>query len=52
MIEHLKPSIFVRRIRIVTRFFKQKLEIEEFLYTPSILFIMELICKYELVREN
>ncbi|MDD7793219.1 hypothetical protein [Clostridium sp. 'White wine YQ'] len=36
MIVHLIPSIFVRRMRVMTRFFKQKLGIEECLYAPSI----------------
>lgn len=36
MIVHLKPSIFVRRVRVMTRFFKQKLGMEECIYTPSI----------------
>ena len=36
MIVHLKPSIFVRRMRVLTRFFKQKLGMEECLYTPSL----------------
>jgi len=36
MIVHLKPSIFVRRMRVITRFFKQKLGMEDCLYTPSI----------------
>lgn len=36
MIVHLKPSIFVRRMRVITRFLKQKLGVEECLYTPSI----------------
>lgn len=36
MIVHLKASLFVRRIRVMTRFFKQKLGLEESLYTPNI----------------
>lgn len=36
MIVHLRPSIFVRRRRVMTRFFKQKLGMEECIYTPSI----------------
>lgn len=36
MIVHLKPNIFVRRMRVMTRFFKQKIGMEECIYTPSI----------------
>lgn len=36
MIIHLKPSLFVRKVRVTTRFFKQKLGLEECIYTPSI----------------
>jgi len=34
MIVHLKPSIFVRRTRVITRFFKQKIGMEDCLYNP------------------
>jgi len=35
-IVHLKPSIFVRRTRIFTRYIKQKLGLEASLYTPNL----------------
>lgn len=36
IIIHLKTNIFVRRMRVINRFFKQKLGMEDCLYTPSI----------------
>lgn len=33
---YLKPSVMTRRIRIMTRFIKQKLGLEDCLYTPNL----------------
>ncbi|MCH4886832.1 DNA topology modulation protein FlaR [Acidaminobacter sp. JC074] len=33
---HLKPSLFIRKTRIFTRYIKQKLGIEDCLYTPNL----------------
>jgi adenylate kinase family enzyme len=35
IIIHLKPGLFVRKRRILTRYFKQKIGLEESIYTPS-----------------
>ena len=55
MIVYLKPSIFVRRMRVMTRFFKQKLGIEECLYTPSIhmlKFMFKALKNYETGKDD
>jgi adenylate kinase family enzyme len=55
MIVHLKPSIFVRRMRVMTRFFKQKLGMEDSLYTPSIhmlKFMFKALNNYEIGKDD
>jgi adenylate kinase family enzyme len=55
MIVHLKPSLFLRKIRVMTRFFKQKLGSEESLYTPSIhmlKFIFKALNNYETGKDD
>lgn len=55
MIVHLKPSIFIRRMRVMTRFFKQKLGLEECLYTPSIhmlKFMFKALNNYETGKDD
>ncbi|MDF2608089.1 MAG: topology modulation protein [Bacillales bacterium] len=55
IIVHLKPTIFVRRIRVLTRFFKQKLGMEECLYTPTIRmlkFMFKALNNYETGKDD
>ncbi|MCM0651066.1 hypothetical protein NBE98_22160 [Clostridium swellfunianum] len=55
MIIHLKPSIFVRRMRVMTRFFKQKFGMEECIYTPSIhmlKFMFKALNNYETGKDD
>jgi adenylate kinase family enzyme len=55
MIVHLKPSIFVRRMRVMSRFFKQKLGMEDSLYTPSIhmlKFMFKALNNYETGKDD
>jgi len=55
MIIHLKPNIFVRRMRVMNRFFKQKLGMEDCLYTPSIhmlKFIFKALSNYETGKDD
>lgn len=55
MIIHLKPSILVRKIRVITRFFKQKLGLEDSLYTPSIhmlKFMFKALNNYETGKDD
>ncbi|WP_027634690.1 AAA family ATPase [Clostridium hydrogeniformans] len=55
VIVHLKPSIFVRRMRVIIRFFKQKLGMEECLYTPSIhmlKFMFKALNNYEIGKDD
>lgn len=50
IIIHLKPSKFTRKRRIITRYIKQKIGVEDSLYTPSIRmlkFMFRAIEKYE-----
>ena len=55
IIVQLKPSIFVRRMRVMTRFFKQKLGMEECLYTPNIhmlKFMFKALNNYETGKDD
>lgn len=55
IIIHLKPRIFVRKIRVMTRFFKQKLGLEDSLYTPSIhmlKFMFKALNNYETGKDD
>lgn len=55
MIVYLKPSILVRRMRVMTRFIKQKLGMEECLYTPSIhmlKFMFKALNNYETGKDD
>ncbi|MEG2289858.1 MAG: hypothetical protein RR891_04205 [Clostridium sp.] len=55
VIVHLKPSIFVRKMRVMTRFFKQKLGLEECLYKPSIhmlKFMFKALNNYEIGKDD
>ncbi len=55
IIVHLKPSIFIRRMRVITRFIKQKLGMEECIYTPSIrmlIFMFKALNNYETGKDD
>jgi adenylate kinase family enzyme len=55
MIVHLKPSLFVMRMRVMTRFLKQKLGMEDCLYTPSIhmlKFMFKALNNYETGKDD
>ncbi|MCB2291551.1 hypothetical protein LGK97_17655 [Clostridium sp. CS001] len=55
IIIHLKPGIFVRKIRVITRFLKQKLGLEDSLYTPSIhmlKFMFKTLNNYETGKDD
>jgi len=55
IIIHLKPNIFVRRMRVMNRFVKQKLGMEDCLYTPSIhmlKFMFKALSNYETGKDD
>lgn len=50
IIIHLKPNVFTRKRRIITRYIKQKMGFEESIYTPSfhmLKFMFKALMKYE-----
>lgn len=55
MIVHLKPSRLIRKQRILTRYFKQKIGLEDCLYTPSIhmlKFVFKALNNYETGKDD
>lgn len=55
LIIHLKPSRFIRKRRVITRYIKQKIGYEDSLYTPSIRmikFMFKAIEKYETGKDD
>lgn len=52
---YLKPSVMTRRIRIMTRFIKQKLGLEECIYTPNLRMLKSMFIwtnNYEKGKDN
>ena len=55
MIIYLKPCKFIRKKRIITRYVKQKIGIEDCLYTPSLkmlIFMFRAIMNYETGKDD
>ena len=55
IIIHLKPSLVIRKLRIITRYIKQKLGIEKSIYTPSlsmIKFMFKALNNYETGKDD